>query len=338
MNRLEGLREKLIEGERTYTFVAIGLIFVIGLAYILFFQFGIAAQMKRRQQVLADLAVARNELLKMRKVQEEALAGLQKQVDQAQKQLVEVAQSFLTEAQAAKILDRLYQYASESGTVIQNLEALPRGEEAKPTVYDVRSFRLQAQGTMPQLADFVMRFKEAKQEAVQVSNVNIVQEEQGLYALTMDITLYTSPYARGKGISSGAKAGENLQQLYRSLNAAWDAENWQQAIQLLTQILTYDPEAAQARERLYAAHVNYGFALLKKGNTQEAAVQFSLALAVKPGGVEALVGLRQANATPAASPETPSQATPQGPVPTANPYLVRPKGWPTDWPWPPRGQ
>ncbi|MCL6431946.1 MAG: LysM peptidoglycan-binding domain-containing protein [Anaerolineae bacterium] len=47
-------------------------------------------------------------------------------------------------------------------------------------------------------------------------------------------------------------------------------------------------------DKLYAAHVNYGYHLLQSGNPTEAIAQLNLALEVRPDGPEALTYLQQA--------------------------------------------
>ena len=89
------------------------------------------------------------------------------------------------------------------------------------------------------------------------------------------------------------------EQLVKRLDEEWEAENWEEVISLIEQILALSPGDEEMTEKLYAAHVNYGYALAAEGRLEEAKEEFSLALVIKPGGAEATAGLQQlAGGTP----------------------------------------
>jgi LysM repeat protein len=83
-----------------------------------------------------------------------------------------------------------------------------------------------------------------------------------------------------------------------ALTAAWDAAQWQLAIELLEQIRAAHPQYDEATEKLYGAYVNYGQELLLAGDTEGAAERFIAALGIKSDGAEATDGLHRAAATP----------------------------------------
>jgi formylglycine-generating enzyme required for sulfatase activity len=98
------------------------------------------------------------------------------------------------------------------------------------------------------------------------------------------------------------------EQLAESLHEPWAAEDWEQVIGLIEQILAINPDDADMIEKLYAAHVNYGLQFLAEGDPDAATAQFNRALEIKPDGVEAQAGLEQAIAlrpTPTSAPATP---------------------------------
>ncbi|MBL7182918.1 MAG: SUMF1/EgtB/PvdO family nonheme iron enzyme [Anaerolineae bacterium] len=88
------------------------------------------------------------------------------------------------------------------------------------------------------------------------------------------------------------------QRLHESWAVASDddkrAEEWEEVIGLIGQILAVNPGNADMIEKLYAAHVNYGLQFLVEGDPDGAVVQFNSALKIKPDGVEARAGLEQA--------------------------------------------
>jgi len=96
------------------------------------------------------------------------------------------------------------------------------------------------------------------------------------------------------------------EQLEQDLNEAWVAENWEEAISLIEQILAINPDKTDMTEKLYAAHVNHGYKLAAGGKLEEAKAAFSRALTIKPDGAEAITGLQQllgGTPTPTPTPE-----------------------------------
>lgn len=294
MNHTENRREYIQDEERLYSLLALLVIIAIGLGDLLFAMSLIVPQWRVRKTLTSQLASAEKNL-EAEKAQAETSEKLRQQVATAQAILNEAATIFLSESQAAEALNKLPQYASESGVEIIGLQPQPSPTEAKKDIYDVRVFRLQAEGTLPKLMDFISRIKEAAFKGFIIANVNITGGE-GLRILTMDITLYTSPYSSGAVVPATPPA--NLAQLNEALSVAVAAREWAQVISLINQILAIDPDYDDMVEKLYAAHVNYGYQLLGEGDTGGATMQFNAALKIKPGGVEAMAGLQQAAATP----------------------------------------
>jgi len=241
-------------------------------------------------------------LLDAERAQEEGPDRLKEELEAAQAKLDKAANLFFSESQAAEALGKLYEYASESDVEIVNLQNQPVPEEEKRAIYDVGIFQLQVVGSVPNLIAFVSRIKEATFKSFAISNVNIVEGEI-LHTLTMNIALYTSPYssgATGQALPTmmPTLAPIDLTQLEEAVATAWASEDWDQAIYLINQILAVDADYDDMAEKLYMAHVSYGYQLLAEGNGGKAIAQFDLALEIKPGGEEAMAGLRQASATP----------------------------------------
>ncbi|TEU15173.1 MAG: LysM peptidoglycan-binding domain-containing protein [Anaerolineales bacterium] len=302
MNYLENWREYISDKERLYSLLALVAIMAIGLGDFLFVISPIIPQLRVRKTLASQLASAEKDLMEAEKAQSEAPERLREQVATAQATLNEAASVFLSEPQAAEALNKLYQYASGSGVEIINLQPQPSPTEEKKDIYDVRVFRLQAEGSLPKLMDFISRIKEAAFKGFIITNVNITEGEK-LSTLTMDITLYTSPYSSGAVVQATpevtpAATPASLTQLNEALSVAVASREWEQVIGLINQILAIDPHYDDMVEKLYAAHVNYGYQLLGEGDTGGATMQFNAALEIKPGGEEAMAGLQQAAATP----------------------------------------
>lgn len=108
------------------------------------------------------------------------------------------------------------------------------------------------------------------------------------------------------------------------MHAAWALENWETVINLLIRIRVTNPEYENLTEKLYSAHVNYGFRLMEEDKLTEAKAQFVLALSTRPGGVEAISGLEQLAALVPGAPPTPTSTPLPTPVPRFIIHQVRP--------------
>jgi tetratricopeptide (TPR) repeat protein len=94
-----------------------------------------------------------------------------------------------------------------------------------------------------------------------------------------------------EGLREAATTPE--EKLAQRLHEPWAAENWEEVIRLIEQILEINPDYDDMTEKLYAAHVNYGYKLASEGKLEEAKEEFIRALAIKPDGEEAMEGLRE---------------------------------------------
>jgi tetratricopeptide (TPR) repeat protein len=294
MDYLRNLRDNILGADRL-SLLALVVVIVMVLANVLFaWKFVLPAWQDKREKA-SQLAAAQKELDEAIKVQQAGPDELRKQIEAAQAGLDDVANVFFSDSQAAEALNKLYQYAIESEVEIAGLETNPALEEEKDS-YDVSKFRLQAEGTLPHLVDFMTRIEEAVFESFVISGVSITEGEEQ-HTLSIDIALYTSP------LSSGATAQptpgvtvvpENLAQMEEMLGTAWESQDWGLAISLIEQILALEPDYDDMTEKLYSAHVNYGGQLLNEGDPDGATAQFNSALEIKPDGVEATAGLQRA--------------------------------------------
>jgi tetratricopeptide (TPR) repeat protein len=301
MNYLGNWMEYILAKERLYSLLALAAIIAIGFGEFLFIKSSIIPQLKVRSELIPRLASAEKELMEVKRAQEEAPKRLKEKVATAEAKLKEVADFFLSESQATEALSGLYQYAIESGVEIVELQTQPRPEE-KRRAYEVRRFRLKVEGTLPNLLKFMSRIKGAALTSYIITNVNITEVDE-LHSLAMDVTLYVSPYSSGAAVQETpsappSKTSEILRRLDEELAIAWAFEEWERAIDIINRILFIDPYYDEMVEKLYEAYVNYGYQLLEEGDIERAMAQFRIALKIKPGGEEAMEGLREAATTP----------------------------------------
>ncbi len=216
----------------------------------------------------------------------------------------EAAGLFLTEQQAADFLQNLSSYADASGVSLMDLQAQPSANDVQKTLYDVRQFRVSLAGEMVQLMDFVTQLSETAVSVIQLTNLQMSTGSEG-DTLTMDLLLYTSPYADGTALAELPPAPTPLPQptasapeitpadsLAQQVHDPWSQENWPVVIDLIEQILAIDPTYPEMSEKLYAATVNYGYQLVDQGDKAGAQLQFEKALALNPNGSAASIGLQ----------------------------------------------
>src|SRR5574341_694330 len=129
---------------------------------------------------------------------------LQAKLAKMQEALDEQAGTFLAESEVPVVLNHLYRYAEESGVQITQIEAAraagpDTSKEAVPA-HDVQSFQVEVSGRILQLIDFATRLREASLPTVVIDHLAIKQGKatEGASTLTMDLLLYTSPYATGE--------------------------------------------------------------------------------------------------------------------------------------------
>jgi len=337
VNSLKNLNLKhMITGERLLLLLAVIAMLVILAGYGLFAQGEILPEWQTRDKANAQLSSAQQKLIQVRKEREKAPDTLKQQLAAAQSTLNQAGQVFLNDAQAAAALNNLYQYASASGVKIFNLQALPAPPKGKGN-YDVRTFRVQAEGGSANLIKFVTQIKEASAPGYVISNVGLA-DEKTRSVLTMDVAIYTSPYSSASGgglapvvtptiqfmtpvpVAATPTPAATLtaeQQLAQQLDAAWAAQDWPQAIRLIEQIRALNPNAAGLVDKLYTAHVNQGQALEAAGKREEAKTEFLVALTIKQDGAEALAGLQRLAGAPVVPTVTP------GPTALPTVYVVQ---------------
>lgn len=315
-NWRDALQENLLS---VVALVFIGMILV---AYAIFTVTGIVPRWTARQNLAAQLLTMQQTVRQTQQQQVSSNEALQAQLAGTQTQLDAAARQFLSETQAAAVLDNLYRYASETGVVIAGLEAQapPEDTVVKVELYDIRIFALQVTGTVPQLLSFIGRLQETTWPGVALSHINL-----GENSLAFTLSLYTSPYALGDAAATNIPIPpansllpevalipspivvplNEVDSLIASLDAPWAIEDWPTVVVLLEQIILLAPDNIEMQTKLYAAYVNYGYRLANEQKINEAQAIFVKALTVFPDGAEALSGL-QTVTNPAAATPTPT--------------------------------
>ncbi len=300
------LRENLI------SVAAIVVLAVVSAGYLIFIVSNLLPRWTQHQELVTQVQAAEQNMRQAEQSQDNVAAALPGQINQAQEQLQQTADTFLNESQAAAILDNIYQYAVLSGVEVADLQALPPTAENKEALYDERAFSLQVNGTVPQLMDFVGRIQEVALPSVHLDNL-VVTELEDRALLTMNLHLYTSPFSQGDVLTEAEEENEETavplplltptpvnpaDALVAQLDAPWAAGDWPTVITLIEQIVAINPDYPDMRTKLYAAYVNYGYQLAQDGQAEAARAAFAQAVVLQPDGAEALAGLQSVTDPP----------------------------------------
>ncbi|MEA3407802.1 MAG: LysM peptidoglycan-binding domain-containing protein [Chloroflexota bacterium] len=165
-------------------------------SYSLYIVLYTVPQARIMSDTVEQLNAKKRELSEMRQNREERSPSLERQLHITRNTLNEKYKVFLSKSVAAQSLDELYDHADQTQVTILDLRNQPSPEKKK-ALYDVEAFRLQVEGDMSNLLRFTSRVHETIHvKSFVVSNVSIVPREN-THLLTMNIALYTSPYASG---------------------------------------------------------------------------------------------------------------------------------------------
>lgn len=316
-NTLDYLREKWI------IVLAVVLTALLLIGYLLFTVNTLLPHWRQRTDLVAQSATTEARYNDRVRAQQGVSGQVLQQIETAQTDFAQKANLFLTETQAAQFLESLYENAPNFGVSIMNLQAVPvpqalSGDGQKP-VYDVRQFHLVGQGTVAQLTSFASSIEAAAVPSIVLQNLLLSPGGEGLPdVLSLDLLLYTSPYATSEPMASlpqsipvapqatptpntAVPPPPDSTDLLAQLDDAWQLQNWPQVINLVQGILLEQPNNLEMVDKLYAAYVNYGYRLAELGNPAAAAEQFAQAVALIPGRGEAEAG-QQSLFPPTATP------------------------------------
>ena len=296
--------------ENLFAVAAVAIMVLLLIGYLVFTVRTLLPRWQQRTE-LATASATVEAAFEARTAQQQAAAGqLGTQIEAARAEFNELANRFLTEAQAAAFLDSLYDSAAATAVSIVDLQAqaVTQGAAAageKP-VYDTRQFRLLVEGDLVQLNQFVGRIEQTAVTGINLQNLAIIQGgNDAAGVLTLDLFIYTSPFSTGESVAElpdplatpisptpAVSPTPDVTSLLGELDDPWAAENWPEVIRLIQEIRQLAPNEAGMTEKLYAARVNYGYQLAQLGETTAAAEQFEQALAIIPQGTEAEAGLQ----------------------------------------------
>lgn len=302
----------------------VAMIFFLLSGFAIFTVRTIIPQWRTRNELATQVVSAQEALIQNEAGQDAVTQFLDQQIKDSQAEVEAMTAVFMTETRAGLILNNLYRYAetadvdlidlqAQTGTLTGNETGQAGGQKS---VYDARIFRIRAAGPIPNLLDFISQIREASDPNFAIDGVVIRAEEMPatgaiLTIMTLDFTLYTSPYAtdnppedESETSTSGdfvsiptslpPGAANDQEMLRTALDDAWTAEDWPQVIVLLGDLQELAPDDIELGEKEYAARVNYGYDLLAASQFDAAIDQFGAALIRNPDRMEAVAGQNQA--------------------------------------------
>ncbi len=308
MNAVSDMKAGPSSGDHPYSALALWLILGIIVCCSLYICFALVPQARTWRQLTADLASARRAVAEPQEAVGDSAARWRERIAAAEARRAEAAAAFLTESQAAGMLTSLHASAAQSGVVIASLQDRPGNATDGKAPFDLRTFDLEARGPLPGLISFVAGLREAAALGLGVNNLSVSQAD-GTYDLRAEVVFCTSPYAPDElgpapaiptpqPQTAPTPPAPSASDLEAALAGPWVAEDWPQAIALIERILAIDPAYGDMMGKLYAAHVNYGYQLMKGGDTARAVQEFVAALQIRPDGGEAEAGLAAATSSP----------------------------------------
>ncbi|MCA9973985.1 MAG: hypothetical protein KC425_27425, partial [Anaerolineales bacterium] len=225
------------------TVAAVVLLAVISVGYFVLIFNTLLPGWQQNRALAAQVQAAQQSIRQAQQGNQDAPAVLQMQLETAASQLNTAADRFLSENQAAEILDNVYQYAALSGVEVANLQAVAPATTASPLVSE-RAFALQVNGRIPQLIGFIGRFQESTLPTVNLTDVSVTQLDAGA-ALSLVLRLYTSPIASGEALAAASEpiadpllpavtpTPAGAAALAAQLHQPWAAADWPAVITLI---------------------------------------------------------------------------------------------------------
>jgi LysM repeat protein len=183
--------------------LAITLIVVSVLGYFGLLVAVIIPSLTSESSLTAQLSDGRRVLAGRQKTEAALPADAATRVADAQATLAGELGVFATEAQVSQVIDALYQNARASGVNVGDLQS--QSKAGSNALYQIVTIKVQAQGTSHQVLDFASRINQISANPV-VVNTLAVQGGDAASTLTLEFSLYTSPFADSVPSSSDQPA------------------------------------------------------------------------------------------------------------------------------------
>lgn len=193
-------------------------------------------------------------------------------------------------------------------------------------------YTLEAAGSLANVMTFAEALETEVLPSSRLQNASVTRLEveasgstqQDRYVLSADLLVLTAQDVVSAGQPTPDQAAR-ADQLLADYEDAMAAQDYERALSLLTRLSLVTSVEQDAL--LYDTHIQYGQSLLDSGFLARAEEQFTLALAIRPEGEEAILGLLQVSERQTATPE-PGETTIAG-QPGRTPGPGEPQATPT---------
>lgn len=255
----------------------------------------------------------------------EGVEELQSQLSAAQVRLATARAQLPAAGEQVDVVQRVVRAGRQHGVEISTFEI---ESETRSDVVREQRYNLQATGSLAN----VLAFSEALETEVlpssRLENASVRRmegdQQQDRYRLTAGLLLLTTQDVVTTGQPTPDQAAR-AEQLLAQYEEAMAEQDYERALSLLTRLSLVSSMDQDAL--LYDTHIKYGQSLLERGFLARAEEQFTLALAIRPEGEEAILGLLQVSEQQTETPE-PDETTAAG-QPTRTPGPGEPQATPT---------
>lgn len=297
---------------------------------LLFTIFAVDFNRQRAQQRRIEAELERNTLfLATAQPAATQVAQLEIQLRNTQARLAQAQAALPGPDQQVGVVQRILAAAEVSGVTVTQLQAA--GEETNGVVTAI-TYQIAAEGPIQALGDFAARLEREAFPAARLTEANISQTDE-VNVLASTLVIYGSSLRGGVVTLPTQSPQERAAELRAQFQRAFDGQDYETALSLLTRLRALEPNAPDLDDLFYTTHVAYGEYLLALNRPDLAEEQFTAALAIRSDGEEAVLGLLKVAAARTPTPPIGGTAVP-GVVttPTPLPFATATPAIPTTFP------
>ena len=275
-----------------------------------------------RQNLTLELQAAQTTIERLEELQTASPENLRQRIAEVKEELGGLLAGMPTDEEVAAEIISYYEYAKDTGTQVTRLEKIvPSPEEEEITAYQVQHYLLQASGQFPDLLRLLGRIATGAYRTIIMDEITMGPDgpafaDAVLRVYSSDLTAdpgsqssagtesgtgeRVAPTSEAQGLGNSSEVSE----LGRMFEQSMLDENWPMAVAAGEVLLRLAPGTTELTPLIYDAHVAWGQDLASQGSAALAREQFLAALAISPGGEEAVRGLGELGFDPAVVPTT----------------------------------
>jgi len=299
---------------RTVLLLLLGAVLLV--SYIFFIR-SFLEQRRIQESIGTELADARKLLATVQPSElNQEVAQLREDLTTAQQQLASAQAAVPSTRENVALIDQILKAGSDSGVDITLFRAVgpPITDTIQGEVFSVLTYAVEAEGDLDSLVAFATRLEKELFVGADLTDTSLTADGDR-YHFSGKVHIRTSTLsATGPPAQRPTPTNEERITALRAEYAkAMESGDYEMALSLLIRLKARQPDASDLDDLFYHTYVQYGEALLASGRPGPAEEQFVNALAIRPNGEEAVLGLLKVKAAITATPAT--TVTPGGPPP-----------------------